>query len=123
MNTLLFKNPAKLIALFLLAIMSATTFNGCSDDEEDPAPSGPAANEVWMQGTKFTPATRTVAVNTTVTWINTDGFNHNVVSDSSLFNSGNIAGGASFSHTFTLAGTYPYTCTLHSNMTGTIIVQ
>ena len=118
----LLKNPGKLIAMCLV-YLSSFAFNGCSDDDEEPTTSSPAANEVWMQGTKFSPASRTVAVNTTVTWINKDGFNHNVVSDSALFNSGIIAAGATFSRTFTVAGTYPYTCTLHANMTGTIIVQ
>lgn len=38
-------------------------------------------------------------------------------------NSGDIAGGgATFVHTFMIAGTYPYHCERHSNMRGTVVV-
>ena len=37
-------------------------------------------------------------------------------------NSGDIAGGATFPHTFTTAGTYPYHCSHHSAMTGSVTV-
>jgi plastocyanin len=123
MKNLLIKSPGKFIAICMISLSSVVAFNGCSDDEDEPTTTGPAANEVWMQGSKFSPATRTVAVNTTVKWTNKDGMDHNVISDSALFDSGIIAAGATFSRTFTTVGTYPYTCTLHANMTGTIIVQ
>ena len=38
-------------------------------------------------------------------------------------NSGTLGNGATYVHTFTTAGTYPYHCTFHSGMTGTIIVD
>jgi plastocyanin len=34
-----------------------------------------------------------------------------------------LAAGATFSQTFTTAGTFPYHCNIHSNMHGTITVQ
>lgn len=37
-------------------------------------------------------------------------------------NSGNIANGGFYSHTFNTAGTFNYHCTIHTNMTGTITV-
>jgi len=123
MKTSISKIPGKHIAMTIIFLVSIVAFKGCKDDDEETVTSGPAANEVWMQNSKFSPASRTVSVNTTVKWINKDGFDHNVVSDSALFDSGIIAAGTSFSRTFSTAGTYPYTCTLHSNMTGVIIVQ
>jgi plastocyanin len=39
------------------------------------------------------------------------------------FSSGNISSGGTFSHTFTTAGSYPYTCTIHPSMVGTITVN
>jgi|GEM_PF-3364629 len=124
MTNSLIQRPGKFIAICMICLASIVAFSGCSDDDDDPAPTGPPANEVWMQGSKFNPTTLTVAVNTTVKWTNKDGFDHNVVSDTSgLFNSGIISAGATFSQTFTTVGTYPYTCTLHSGMTGRIIVQ
>ncbi|MGH7743001.1 MAG: cupredoxin domain-containing protein [Candidatus Eiseniibacteriota bacterium] len=37
-------------------------------------------------------------------------------------NSGNIANGAAFAHTFNTAGSFSYHCTLHGGMTGTVVV-
>ena len=38
------------------------------------------------------------------------------------FDSGNLASGAAYSHTFAQAGTYQYYCVIHPNMKGTIVV-
>jgi len=57
-----------------------------------------------------------------VTWINRDTTAHTVTSTTGLFNSGTIGVGSTWSHTFTTAGTYPYYCTIHPMMTGTIVV-
>jgi plastocyanin len=46
-----------------------------------------------------------------------------VTSQNSLWDSGNINPGASFSRTFQTAGSFPYYCTFHANMVGTVTVQ
>ena len=69
-----------------------------------------------------------VGVNNTVTWTNNDGSTHHTVTSSSVpqgassFNSGDLAGGATFTYTFTTPGTYQYLCSYHSWMTGTVVV-
>jgi len=74
-------------------------------------------------GLFFSPANYTVKVGTTVAWVNHDGATHTVTSkDSSLFDSGNIPTGGTFSYKFTQPGTYRYYCTIHPWMTGTIVV-
>lgn len=137
---LIFNRMKKLIGLrgvslkvtgFLFIAMTA--LSACSRDEDEaPAAgnnnnngggSGPGTNEVWMQGSSFTPATITVTVGTKVTWTNKDGVPHTVTSSSGLFNSGNMNNAATYSYTFTAAGTYPYYCGLHANMTGSVIVN
>ena len=71
----------------------------------------------------YSPSSFTVKVGTSVTWVNHDGTTHTATSKgSSLFDSGNIPTGGSFSYTFTQAGTYQYYCTIHPWMTGTIVV-
>lgn len=89
----------------------------------------PGANQVFMQNLAFNPTTRTVAVGTTVQWVNQDGVTHTVTKDSgpgAAFNQ-SLGGGASFSVTFDSAGTYQYHCTIHGTpgggMHGTIVVQ
>jgi plastocyanin len=71
----------------------------------------------------FTPGSLSVSVGTTVKWTNNDGVTHTVTAnDGSSFDSGPIAAGASFSFKFMTAGTFNYHCTIHSGMTGTIVV-
>jgi len=91
------------------------------------APQAPAAVTISEQNLRFNPGTVTVPVGTTVTWINNDpqGLPHTSTSDSGLWDSGNMAVGQSYSHTFNQPGTFAYHCTLHQaqGMTGTIVVQ
>ena len=69
----------------------------------------------------FAPGNFTMKVGATVTWFNADASVHTVTS-TGAFDSGNLASGAPYSHTFTQAGTYQYYCVLHPNMKGIVIV-
>jgi plastocyanin len=71
----------------------------------------------------YVPDSITVSVGTTVKWTNNDAIAHDVTSQNNLFFSGNMASGATFSQTFQSTGTFPYYCTIHSGMTGTVTVQ
>ena len=64
----------------------------------------------------------TVPVGTTVVWTNDDTTAHTVTAADKSFDSGNMDQGASFSFTFTKAGTFSYVCTYHANMKGTVTV-
>ena len=70
----------------------------------------------------FEPAQLTVKVGTTVTWKNRDDIPHTVVS-AGKFRSKALDTDDSYSFTFTAAGDYPYFCSLHPHMTGTIKVE
>ena len=96
---------------------------GCKKDSDTTTATNPPANEVWIQNMAFNPSSITVPVNTTVKWTNKDGTTHTVTSNTTLFNSGNLGNGATFSFKFTTAGTFPYHCTIHSSMTASVIVQ
>ena len=85
-----------------------------------PAPAtGPAA--ITISNFSFTPATLTVAVGSTVTWTNTDATAHAVRFTDQ--DGPQIATGASYSRTFSTAGSYTYQCSIHPYMTGTVVVQ
>jgi plastocyanin len=87
-----------------------------------PAGSGATAT-VTIANFAFDPGTLTIKEGTTVTWTNTDSVVHTVTSDTGVFDSGDMAQGATFSYTFTTAGTYVYHCLPHhAKMMGTIIV-
>lgn len=84
----------------------------------------------------FGPRLDSVRVGTVVTWANGGSLDHTVTSDGMLWDSGQIGGmsgggaygssgaspGGSFQRTFASAGTYPYHCSNHVFMTGTIVV-
>ena len=83
----------------------------------------PATNEVWMKNSLFDPASITITAGTTITWTNKESVTHNVISDNGTFTSGEMGDGATFSFTFPNVGTFPYTCSHHLDMKGTVIVQ
>jgi plastocyanin len=85
----------------------------------------PATAEVKIDNFSFAPATLTVAAGTTVTWTNRDDIPHTVVStdDPRAFRSKVLDTDEKFSYTFTKAGTFPYFCSVHPKMTGTVVVK
>ncbi len=86
------------------------------------APAGDAA--VTIAGFAFAPATLTVKVGATVSWTNNDSATHTVKWDDGSQGSGSLtAGGAPYSRTFDTAGTFAYTCGIHSKMKGTVVVE
>jgi plastocyanin len=87
-----------------------------------PLPS-PQPNSVVIGNFAFDPATLTVGKNVSVTFTNYDGVTHTAVGDDGSWNTGSIASEGSKSLTFATAGTYPYHCSVHPTMKGTIVVQ
>ena len=79
---------------------------------------------VIAQNFTFSPRILMVPTGTTVTWVNEQqGTMHNVYSNNGTFQSKNLNTGDNYSFKFIKSGTYRYHCTIHQNMTGTIIVQ
>jgi plastocyanin len=102
--------------VFLVVVVIA--LSGCVQNEQNISP-----NTVIIQNFAFNPNTLTVPVGTTVTWTNKDSAVHNVISDTGAFGSENLNQGNSYSFTFTQAGDYPYTCTIHPSMKGAVTVK
>jgi nitrite reductase (NO-forming) len=78
----------------------------------------------------YNPSPLTVPVGTTVTWINNDNTGHTVTEGNPSgntppngFDSGILAPGKTFTHTFDAAGTVQYYCTLHPTILGEVIVK
>lgn len=91
--------------------------------------SAPAADAVTVKTVKMTasnsflPATATVTKGTVVRWKNTGFVGHTTTSRTGLWNSGPVAPGATYSRAFKKAGTFRYSCTFHTGMTGKIVVR
>jgi plastocyanin len=75
-------------------------------------------------GNSYNPNPIEIKVGDTVTWINDDSSPHTVTSsnDISTFDSNVLRRGETFSFTFDKEGEYPYFCTLHPKMVGTVLV-
>jgi plastocyanin len=80
-----------------------------------------APNSVTILNFAYDPATITVSKGTTITWTNKDPTAHTVTGTG--FDSGSIAPEGVYTHTFNETGTFPYGCTFHPNMHGTVVVQ
>ncbi len=81
------------------------------------------ANIVTIDNFTFTPKELTVAVGTTVKWVNHDDIPHTVVEKKTSFRSKALDTDDAYSFTFASAGTFDYFCGLHPQMVGKIIVK
>ena len=91
-------------------------------------PSGPNPMTADVTATAtdtFNPSTVTIAPGGTVTWTFVPAREHNVTFTGNAPPGGTIGttSNTTVSRTFPNAGSYPYTCTLHSGMNGTVNVQ
>jgi plastocyanin len=79
--------------------------------------------EIKIDNFSFTPTTIRVQAGTHVRWTNRDDVPHTVVSDDKSFKSRPLDTDEAFDYTFSKPGTYRYFCSLHPNMTATVVVQ
>ena len=122
----------------IMIIISALYIAGCGKNplisilqgNQEPAvntvvvpPPPLASNSVSITGFTFSQQALTVTAGTTVTWTNNDSVAHTVTSNTSIFDSGTINPGGTYSRAFAAVGVFPYKCTFHPSMTGTITVQ
>lgn len=100
-----------------------------NDDVDDPPaavepgdPSGDAATaEIVIADFAYSDP-GPVPVGTTVTVRNDDGAQHTWTSVDDVFDSGALGRGDTFSFTFDEAGEYPFICSFHPTMGGTLVV-
>ncbi|HYH88557.1 MAG TPA: plastocyanin/azurin family copper-binding protein [Solirubrobacteraceae bacterium] len=87
-----------------------------------PAGAQAATRVVDMPGKFFVPPTLSVLTGDTVTWANSDSFDHDVAALDGSFDSGRMSTGARYSVTFPAPGRVAYRCTLHPFMAGSVEV-
>ena len=86
-----------------------------------------------VDGMQFDPPVISIALGTSVHWVNTDDVAHNVTSNPGTigctpssaenFDSGIVNPGQTFDHTFKKSGSFSYHCEIHGcDMSGTINV-
>ena len=111
-----------ILGLLSTALVAVLLLSAASSYSSTKTPQ-PATAEVKVDNFSFGPATLKVAVGTTVTWTNRDDIPHTVVSTEKVFKSKVLDTDEKFSFTFDKAGTYPYFCSIHPKMTGSVVVQ
>ena len=114
------------IAVCALAAIVITAFfrRSAAVDKPPPVASAPAASviaHVSIANIQFSPATLEIKKGDVVEWKNNDLVPHTATSSS--FDSGSLASGQSWRHTFPEPGTFPYVCTFHTNMKGVVVVK
>ena len=76
-----------------------------------------------IQNLSFQPARLVVSPGTRIVWTNRDGFAHTVTSDTGVWSSPDVNSHGQFARAFSKAGTFPYHCSIHPFMHGTVTVQ
>ena len=84
--------------------------------------SGANANVNTASSNSFSPNTATITHGQTVCWQNSSSADHTVTDNGGAFDT-NLPVAQIFVHTYATAGTYPYHCTIHAGMTGSITVN
>lgn len=79
--------------------------------------------EVSVEFSDYRPDQLDVLPGETVSWTNVSTRTHTVTSDTGVFDSGNLLGGAHFSVRFDTVGTYRYHCTIHPSIVGEVDVR
>ena len=117
------------VALGLAACSSGSaqptsTSSGATSSIGTSTPSGGGTATITIHNFAFSPSSVTVAPGATVTVSNKDGVAHTITAQGGAFNTGDV--GPDQSTTFTApdkAGSYPYYCSIHQYMTGTLTVS
>jgi Copper binding proteins, plastocyanin/azurin family len=78
---------------------------------------------VLMRDIEFQPRNFTIDPGDTVRWENEDSEPHNAIGENQSFETPVIDQGESSEHTFQESGKFPYFCSIHSGMDGTITVR
>jgi plastocyanin len=118
-------------AIGLVLILGVGVFVwSCKDKSTNPGGGGGAADlTIGITGqngaNSFFPNPDTVTVGQTVSWHNADAITHTSTANGiGLWNTGNIGPGSTSAPTqMTTAGSFPYHCSIHPTMTGTLVVR
>ena len=86
-------------------------------------PAGAATKTINIFGSGFSPASATITEGDTVTWVNRDNANHQILADKGQFVSPILRPNQKYSFTFNAAGTYTYKDELNRKLAGTVTVK
>jgi len=113
-----------------VALLGLAAF-GCGGDDDGPVNPGGSGPDVTISilgdngSNSYSPDPDTVTVGQTVAWRNNNGTAHTATSDAAnAFGTGIVdPGTTSAKRAMNTTGTFTYHCTIHSGMTGTLVVR
>lgn len=106
--------------VLVLALLAGVVLAGCATPEayrewyQRQEDAGPEGVTVHLDNNRFVDQRITVAVNTTVTWVNNDTIRHTVTFENLTFDRDVDGPKESVSYTFDRPGTFDYRCKPHS---------
>ena len=109
------------VALALLGASVSATQQPTSAAQ--PVASATSSHTITIENMQYTPPQLSVHRGDRIVWVNKDLFPHTVTAVDKAFDSGTINAGASWTYVAKKAGEYPYSCTFHPTMKGTLKVQ
>ncbi|MGV0153811.1 plastocyanin/azurin family copper-binding protein [Rhodococcus sp. GB-02] len=115
--------PAIAGLVLALGLVGCSSSTDTTPSAAETTASGPV---VIISGMAYSPASLTVNVGDTVTWVFDDnGMAHDVsgLGDAKGKLRSPLKKSGTYTYTFTEPGTYDYTCTPHPEMRGTVVVQ
>ena len=81
----------------------------------------PSVNNVTIINFSFSPKEITIKPGDTVIWTNNDSVTHTVTGIG--WGSNNLTLGQTYSKVFDTVGTFTYNCSIHTSMTGSVVVK
>jgi plastocyanin len=112
--------------LVMIAMTSGAAAGATSQAAAKPAAKGAAkaaTHKVTIEGTRFDAADLTVNAGDSIVWENKDPYPHTATSKTGGFDSKDIASEKSWKYVAKKKGDFPYVCTIHPSMKGTIHVK
>jgi plastocyanin len=117
--------PAVVVASIVMILLTLAA--GCGDDGDTPSRTTTSGGEtdavVVIDDVAFANGDVRVAQGGSVTFDNRDSQSHTATAPNGSFDSGTIAAGESSSVSFEEVGSFPYICSFHPFMRGTVTVS
>ena len=111
-------------ALGALSLAVALVASACGVPTSVPTGTGGNTTrdiDIAITGSSYAPGNVSIRAGAQVRWVNRDGDTHTVTFDDGV-DSGRMSGGSTFTRRFPAAGTFPYHCSIHPTMNGTVTV-
>ncbi len=112
------------VIVIILGFFAWMYFRPAKTTTTQPTGQTAVAADITISSFSFSPSTFTVKAGQKVTVVNQDSIQHSLIANDGSFDTGLLSQGQIGSFTApTTPGTYSYHCSVHTTMTGTLIVQ